>query len=265
MNRFRQATGLINMNIKQAITWRFNFLTSLFLYPITLVMYYFLWKSIFAYSGTDIIKGYTFPGMIGYYVIQMVVGMLVWVEVDSHMSNQIRKGKMTQKLLRPLAYLPHNLIGAIGIKSIEVVFYAIPVIILGIFFFKIQVGISAIYFIPIMLFAYILNFMIAFITGMLAFWMTKISGIISIRRTIVGFLAGAFIPLSFFPQSFQTMSSYLPFQYIQYVPINVFLGKYGALAVGKLLLIQAAWILVLYGIYKIVWKIGINRYTGVSQ
>lgn len=265
MGIFKQALGLIKINMKQSLTWRFDFITRFILSPVTLFVYYFLWKSIYTYSNQTIIRGYTFGMLIGYYVLSMITNSLVWTSVDENMSHQIRRGKMTQKLLRPMAYLPHNVLGSLGIKLTETIFYSLPLLAFGMIFFGVKLSINALFFIPVMAMAYMLNFMIAFITGMSAFWLTKNTGLISIRRTVIGFVSGAFIPLSFLPLALQKVSSYLPFQYIQFVPINVFLGAYKASQIPMIILIQSAWIAVLYLMYKAIWKAGVNKYTGVGQ
>src|SRR4030042_2688363 len=94
---------------KVALRYRFNFLVNLVFVPLSVLIYVFLWTAIFGYTGQSVIQGYSLDEMIGYYVVSMLVGLFVWVDVDKWISEDIRKGNLVVDLLRPMAYLAQTL------------------------------------------------------------------------------------------------------------------------------------------------------------
>ena len=80
-----------------------------------------------------------------------------------------------------------------------------------------------------------------FLLGCLAFHMKNIQGVMRAKMVAFDFLTGVIVPFTFFPEWFQTVASWLPFQYISYVPVTIYLGKRPGNELATVLLIQAAW------------------------
>jgi ABC-2 type transport system permease protein len=265
MRWIKQVLAVLKIGAKSAFTYRMDFIVSLFMIPIHLFVYYLLWKSIFAYSGQEVIRGYTFPLLISYFVVEMITSMLIWTNIDSKISKDVRKGKMQNVLLRPMDYTLRYISGQYGGKIVNITFQVIPILIIGFVFFNLQAGIISFIFIPVVFLAAILNFMLIYVIGMSAFWLKENRGIVRFREIIVDFVSGGTIPLAFLPLWFQSMSWFLPFQYIRYIPVNVFLGLYDVQIVILLMMVQICWIAAIYAVSRFVWKAGVNKYTGVGQ
>lgn len=265
MSFLKKISAMMKFAAKEAIAYRFNFFVDVIFLPFILAVNYYVWKSIYTYSEVDVIRGYTLSALIGYYVVEMITSMFTWSNIDEKLANDIRKGKLTQKLLRPVSVFERQFYASLGGKAVMLAFQAVPLLIIGLLIFKIKVGLFSLWYIPVLLLAYIINYLITFITGTFAFWLKKANGLLSLRRAIIGFVAGGFIPLAFLPLWFQKLSWFMPFQYTKFIPINVFIGKYD---VGTIMLIMAAqlvWILVLYWAYKLLWRAGVNKYSGAGQ
>jgi ABC-2 type transport system permease protein len=265
MTFFKKVFGVMKFSAKESFTYRFNFIIDLFMLPIYLIINYFVWSAIYSHTGVDVIRGYTLQMLISYYVAEMFVSMLIWTQIDENIASNIRKGKLTQKLLRPMGILERHLYGLTGGKSVNLLFHAGPILIIGIIFFGVRASWMSLWAIPVMILAYFVNYLLVFLTGTLGFWMQKITGLVSLRRMIMGFLAGGFIPLTFMPHWFQNVSWFMPFQYTKFLPINTFLGSYNVHTILLIILAQIGWIAVLYILYRIVWRAGINKYTGAGQ
>ncbi|MBU0461430.1 MAG: ABC-2 family transporter protein, partial [Nanoarchaeota archaeon] len=112
-------------------------------------------------------------------------------------------------------------------------------------------------------------FLLSYMVGISAFWINRISGLRRMKRGLILFLSGGMIPIAFFPQWFIGLSNYLPFQYIRYVPINIYLGQYSISAagfnnIGIVLGAQIAWTLILLGITHLMWKAAIKKFSGAG-
>nr|MDA3846647.1 ABC-2 family transporter protein [Vallitaleaceae bacterium] len=80
--------------------------------------------------------------------------------------------------------------------------------------------------------------------------------------------AGVFLPLTFFPVLFQKILFFMPFQYITYVPIRVFMGSYSlgniTLSIPEIVGLQAISVIVMYLVSEVMWRAGIKQFTGVG-
>lgn len=63
------------------------------------------------------------------------------------------------------------------------------------------------------------------IIGILAFWTVNIWGLRLLRESVIQFCSGALVPLSLYPQWFQEISMFLPFQSMVYVPVSIYTGS----------------------------------------
>jgi len=231
----------------------------------SLLVTYFLWKAIFAYNGSAMIGGFTFDEMITYYLLSWFVFILRYNDVEDWIIHDVRKGNIAKNLLKPMNYLMDAFLFTIGSRSTALLVEAIPILLIGLLLFKIQI--SWMFFIPFLLaivFALLLNFFICTIVGMAAFWIVHSRGLSRLKRILISFLSGNMVPLTFFPLAFQNVSYYLPFQYLTYVPINIFLGKYTLLEMIKLFSIELAWLSVFYIITILVYNRAIRRSSSVG-
>ena len=73
--------------------------------------------------------------------------------------------------------------------------------------------------------------------------------------------SGLLIPISFFPHIFQNMFSVLPFQYISYIPVLIYLGKISGMGIVKALALQVFWILVLFALGDVMWRWSSRKIT----
>jgi len=256
--------GVSRMGFKVGLAYRFHFIIHIFTTPLSLVIYYFLWKSIFVFSKAEVIQGFTFQGMISYYALNMLIGFIIWTYVDEDLEDRIITGTLTPSLLRPLNYFWAIFYEHMGLNALSILLEIAPILLIAVFFFGLSLpaAINAFLFAAAVLVAIFLNFLIAYITGLTAFWFQNIQGIRRMRRVVVSFLAGSFIPLTFFPQWFQSLSDYMPFQYIRYAPITIYLGSNTLLRSFGLIGAGIVWSIALYFLSKFLWGIAYKKFAG---
>ncbi|MBL7100670.1 MAG: ABC-2 family transporter protein [Nanoarchaeota archaeon] len=263
MKRYK---GIAKAGFKVALAYRFELFITLLTAPVSLIVFYFLWKSIYAYSGEEIIRGFTFNAMVSYYLINLIVGFFTWSRIDREMEHNIRHGHMIMDLLRPLEYLFSVLSFEFGMNILGILVQAIPFFIIGVLFFNIVVAswINLIFFVISLLLANVLFFLISYLIGLTAFWFKRIEGLSRAKKPIIHFLSGGLIPLTFLPLILQKVSYYLPFQYIRFVPISFYLGAYSIPEMFKLLSVQVAWVILLFIIAKVTWTRAFKKFAGAG-
>jgi len=262
----RRNKAVIWVGFKVALTYRFDFLVTIFTSPINLIVFYSLWKAIFAYGGQDVINGYTFDGMVSYYVISMIIGFFTWSNVERWMEYDIIEGDMVVFFLRPIRLLSQYLCFEIGLNLLGLLMQVVPIFILGFFFFSLQFAsvINLLLFLVSLVFASVLYFMMGFLLGLGAFWFKRITGISKAKGPVIGFLSGALLPLTFFPAWAQNVLAYLPFMYVRFVPIQIYLGNYGLLGAFKHIGIQVFWIAAFASIALLVEKRAFKKFAGAG-
>lgn len=266
MSYVRRFKAQVSAGFKTALAYRFDFFVTLFTAPISLIIYYFLWKSIFEYSGVSVINGFTFNAMVSYYVLNMIVGFFTWSDVEKWMQHDILKGELVFELLKPIRHMTCAIGFEGGLNLLGILIQAIPILAVGIIFFAMPAAslVNFLLFVVALVFAYFIYFMISYIIGIACFWLKRIDGLHRAKKPIITFFAGGLIPLTFFPETVQKVLRYLPFQYVRFVPINIYLGQYEVAEILSLLAISALWVLGLYIIIRMMWKKAMDKFTGAG-
>lgn len=88
------------LHIKRQFSYRFEFALWGILHPLRLVIMYYLWTSIFSYSGAVALGGLTVSEMIMYFVTSTVLD--TYVNVDSRMGESINRGDIVIGFIRPI-------------------------------------------------------------------------------------------------------------------------------------------------------------------
>jgi len=63
---------------------------------------------------------------------------------------------------------------------------------------------------------------------------------------------------------FVNVSYFLPFAYTIYVPVQLYLGKISFAEGLRGLAIEILWLVALYIIIKVVWRLGLRKYESVG-
>lgn len=266
MTTFERYSAYVKLAIKDMFVYRFDMLMWSAAIPLFLLVMYSMWSAVYEYAGVAVIRGFTFQQMIIYYILNMVVWGIVDTNVDKWTSQKIIDGTMIKDLTKPFGYAAHWFTRNIGYAGLAVVLTDTPLLIIGALFFGLKVHsiVHTVLFLVSLALAYTLNFILTFNFGITSFWLKRFGGMSQIRANIVSFLSGAVIPISFFPASVVAVLKYLPFQYIVFGPIQIFLGNYSLGESLQVILIQSAWIAGLYVLYKIFWNYALKQFSGVG-
>jgi ABC-2 type transport system permease protein len=78
-------------------------------------------------------------------------------------------------------------------------------------------------------------------------------------------VGGAIIPLSFFPQILQTIFMLLPFPFLIYLPMQIYLGKISINHIPVEFLKEIGWIAGFALLNLVIWKRGIRQYVSMGD
>jgi len=262
MSKFR---GMFKTAAKENLAYKFDMMLTVILAPISIIIFYFLWKAIFLNNATGIIGGLTFEQIITYYVLTWLIAILTWTDIGDIISYDVKNGNITKNLILPISYLTHCFVYNLGSRFISLFVEAAPIVILSFIFFNIQIELASLpFFILSTILALLLNFLMTAVFALSAFWMTNNRGILKLKRVFVHFLSGAVLPLSFFPLAYQKISFYLPFQYLEYTPIGFWLGLYEGNQTFIMLGMQVVWVIIFYILCLLIWRRAITKAVSVG-
>ena len=114
-------------------------------------------------------------------------------------------------------------------------------------------GLTTLYLFSLTL-AYLINFFFNICFGFSAFVFKNLWGSNLLKTSIVDFMSGSLIPLTFFPKVVSAILSFLPFSSLIYTPVMIIVGKYDASQILQALLLQFFWLIVMVGLSQLIWK-----------
>ena len=258
---------VIKNTISEYTAYRLNFTLWRVRYIIRILVLYFLWQAIFASSGE--ILGYKQAQIMTYLLATEVVGSMIFSTKTQDIGNEIQQGNLTNFLLKPMNYFTYCINRDIADKLLNIV-YAIVEVGLILFFLHPPVVIQSngtyllAFFFAVGM-ALTLYFAISLMLSFFSFWTQESWAPHFLFIVINEFLAGGLFPLDMLPKSLFTAISYLPFPYLLFFPLKVYLGQLSPTEVIKGFCIGLFWILTLTILTQKVWREGLRLYTAEGR
>ncbi|WP_219833987.1 ABC-2 family transporter protein [Paenibacillus sp. R14(2021)] len=267
MKALRILRAVAFVTFKEWAAYRSHMLATLLVGPVYFLVQLSIWKAVFATQDT--IGGMHITEMLSYYGIAAIITYIVFDFADWNFQMLIRTGKFMTFLLRPMSHRYFALSQKVGHRTLGFLLEFIPVYLIFRFAFGISLVPERLFWtILSLLLSFMMVFFINYCVGMTAFWLTNTGGIRSIFLILRDLCAGVFVPLSFFPDAVQHVLLFLPFQFMTYVPVRVFLGDYElagySMSIPAIVGLQALAVAVMWGVSELIWRAGIRRFTGVG-
>lgn len=260
------------MKISETFEYRTSFFLTLFLASgINFLIRYLLWKEIFEYSAVSEINGYSFNEMVLYYIFSTFIYLIVDSNrVGIEIGNGIRLGELSKFLVYPITFFEYNFFTFLGKKIIQastslfalaVIFFAFPQ--LGEQFqFSIQLVLMLCLIVAL---GIILNFLMDLFLSNFAFWIDEIWTVVVIKMFITQLLSGMVLPLDFFPKYTVEIFRFLPFQYVLYFPVKLWLGQVPFAEFLFGVKVCAVWLFLLMLMNFLFWRKGLKLYSGIGM
>ncbi|HAM68762.1 MAG TPA: hypothetical protein DCP68_04020 [Ruminococcus sp.] len=248
----------------EALQFRLSFVIIAVGNVLYLIVVYFLWKSIYASAGTDIVNGMTFSDTLIYLVLATALFNFMEMYTVWEIGRNIQSGKIVLDLLKPIEYRKYLFWSYSGSFVMQFFLTFLPtfLIVAAVTHGTIPLGINLLYFIVSVILAVSINYSIDYIVGTICLYTESIWGINIMKQVIVLLLSGATVPIAFFPEGLKQFVLHLPFQSIYNAPLTILLAKDPAPeSVLRTLGTQLFWSLVMMIISKLFWKVSLRRIT----
>ena len=269
MGEYRWLRQVYSTEIRKVLTYRFdfwiNFFVSIFAH---VAVAFFLWRAVFQYNRTDTMQGYSFTGLMLYYLMVPMIDKIVNGSGMGFVSRDIYDGSLTRYLIYPVSFFKYKYVQHLANTSIFIVQLLLTIFIFTRIFGEppdvsitpasILMGITA------ALFSGILSFFIFTSIEMIAFWADNVWTLVVMFRFCIALVGGTLIPLAFFPDGWREALRYLPFPYLVSFPIECATGRIPAGEWAQGIAVILAWSAAFLFILKSVWNRGRYQYTGVG-
>jgi len=241
--------------IKETIVYRAEFFSGLLAAFLNLLVLWFAWNAVFAASGLQVIGGFTISLMITYLIISSCLRPLTYTDIEYEMESDVRTGGISVFLTKPVSYPLFRLFKGFSNTVFHIITNVIPIFLVSILLIKISLPLNVVFFLISVFLAYFVNYFLAFLTGMWAFFSVgSIWGIKLSKQIVTDIMSGAVIPLVLFPQWFINIANLLPFQAIFNIPLLIYIGKIVGIDIFYSFIQQIFWILVLGSLSYVAWK-----------
>lgn len=243
--------------------FRANLLAWALYTPLQMGILYLLWRIVYAH--TDRVGGFGFDDMMLYYVVVHFLRRVIEPaqSVNYQVWSEINEGKLDIYLARPLSFGLFTFSRSLGTPLVELVIGVPCLIVLSLVLglpLQTDPGVLAAFLLSLAA-GYAILFLVQFLIGSLTFWFERIFGIRDMIFSVFILFSGQLIPISVLPGWVETVSHYLPFEGIFYIPAALYARHELDLTSLALLARQLVWIVVLLVVAATVWSRGSLRYA----
>lgn len=250
---FRALVAIAEITWKEWAAYRSHMAVSLLTGPLRFLVMAWIWRGT-AQSGSA--GGMTTEDLVAYSGLAILVSYAVFDFADWNLQMLVRTGRYVNHLLQPLPHPLFALGQKLGHRALALLIEALPVwALVSVALGRPLVPASPGWFAVSVVQGFVLMFLANYTVGLLGFWMARAEGLRRCLMLLRDTLAGAWVPLSFFPAAMVPFLFLLPYPWILYVPLRIGLGNVeiagrilsAPAAVGLQTLAMFAWIGLLAG------------------
>lgn len=265
----RKYTQVMKMNIQISLAYKWNLILSSLMDVFRIVAEIAFWKILFDTTSGNSINGYDLNSIITYYIFMFIIGTVMNVgNIGTKIANDIKDGTLNNLLIRPINYIGYYFSETISQKFVQlliVVITFIPIFIIQASNINFGINLVQILLFPIiLLLSLLLNFFINIIISLTVFWLTEVTSFFFLKDILLDFLSGRVFPIDLLPKSILNIFGVLPFMYCTFFPITILTKGVTNETFFNGLFMQIIWTSVLYATIKILWKLGIKKYSGTG-
>jgi ABC-2 type transport system permease protein len=258
---------VISNCVEEYFAYRLNFILWRLRVVISVLITYFLWISVFA--GQTTVFGYNESRILTYILMMVFVNGIVLSTRTSNVASEINYGTLSNFLIRPLNYFKFSFSRDLADKILNSLFSVIEFALLVVLFNPPIIVQSNIFMLILFLFSLLLAGLLYFEIGMIlsfiGFWSYDTWAPRFIFLILLSFLSGSYFPLDILPGAIYNFLSYLPFTYLIFYPLKIYLGEMPTIFIYKGFFISFFWIAFLFFAMKLIWIRGLKIYTSEGQ
>ena len=263
---FLKWTASLKICLTKSLNYKINFILMMIV-PVCVffAIKYNLWSSIYAVHPEKEIQGYTLSQMIEYQFWILVFDLFIRSYFFSeNISSDIRLGKISSFLLYPFGFINYQFALFVSDKLLQFFIAGFCFsLVLTMGWIDFPLVLNLLKSLCLILMIGLFWFFIQMTLGCLSFWLEETWSLNVSVRFVSAFLSGSFLPLDLFPSFFEKFLHWTPFPYLMYFPIKILMGA--EVSFSFCFFVLLFWISVMFFLTRVIWKKGLNLYTGAGM
>lgn len=229
------------------------------------LIYLVVWSTV-ARSTGGTVGGYGARDFAAYYIVLMLVNQATFTWVMYEFDYRIREGTFSADLLHPVHPIHADIAENLSSKAVSLPFvFAAAAGLAAVFHPALKLTpLAAAAFIPALVLAFLVRFLVDWTVALAAFWTTRVTAINQIHYMTVLFFSGQIAPLTVLPRPLQVVANVLPFRWTIGFPVEILLGRLTPAQVLTGFAVQAAWLLAAALVVRVAWRASVKRYSAVG-
>lgn len=214
----------------------------------------YIWKAIL-YSSES------FEEMCTYIFAKTFVTAITKNNVITDMNQRVRTGQISMDISRPFSFPVQLVFESVGYSCFQVTFMALPVMLIELLFFEVAMPDKEciIYFVVFSLGAMGIKILLSLCIATLSFYVFEIGILNRLLEDVTSLFSGSLLPLWFFPEKLYLLAEILPFRFIIYIPVTIYMGQYTLSEIQSLFFIMIIFLIILSIAVLILWNIALKK------
>jgi len=214
-----------------------------------------IWQAL--YINKTSVSGITLADMIITVILNSIILSFTNSNIAEDLANRVTDGSISTDLIKPFNLKWSMFSTQLGANIFKFIFSSFPILIIAIIFLDFRLPKDNRYMVVFILSfcnSILLSYILNYIIGLWAFWLKKASYPRWFLDASFKLFGGSVVPLWFYPDALYSISYMLPFRFIFFEPIKIYLMKCDLNEAIHILIMQLFWILVLFALERIIWS-----------
>lgn len=224
-----------------------------------------VWSAVSRTNGGSA-GGFTTGGFASYFIVLMLVNHITFTWIMYEYEYRVRQGTLSFALLRPVHPIHADIADNMSFKLITLPAMLLIAALLAAAFHPTMLFVpwAAVAFVPALVMASLLRFLVEWTLALTAFWTTRVNAANQAYYVLMLFLSGQIAPPSLLPLPIRIAAAILPFRWMISFPVELLLGRLSPAQALVGFVAQIAWLVISLILLRIVWRAGVRVYSAVG-
>jgi ABC-2 type transport system permease protein len=259
----RAIPTLLRIGVAETVAYRAEFLVWILTTTLPLVMLG-LWTTV---AREAPFRGYSPADFVAYFLVGLIVRNLTGSWVAWQISEEIRMGAMSMRLLRPLhpfvAYASSHL-ASIPFRTIVALPIAVALLLSSGAQSLVTDPLQIALFVPSIALAWIITFSFMFAIGCAGFYITKTMALMNIYFGLFQLFSGYLLPIPLLPSVLRDISEVSPFRFMYSAPVELLTTPFERGDLALVMAGQVGWAAICLTAALLFWRAGVRHFEAVG-
>ncbi|WP_040952617.1 ABC transporter permease [Gorillibacterium massiliense] len=246
------------MTLKNQVAYVADFFIRTIFYILIIYIFMQLWTATYNGEGGGTIAGFSFKQIVWYLIITEGI-TIATPRLAARIEEEVKSGDVGYRLTRPVSYIGFHYVNYLGEAYLRFGINLLMGLALGISMLGFpHFGYGWLGLLALSLGALTVNFLLNMILALCAFWVEETRGLEFVYTKLLFTIGGMLMPLEIYPEAFQRVCVWLPFQTVLYFPAKAAVA-FDQVNLLNMLAIQWFWIALFTGIVLFIYRKGVKK------